>query len=151
MSGPKPDTIYFQSRGFPEFRFLSNFHISPIVLDKKRYESVEHAYQCMKACNDKDFQFLYEAKTPGEAKRRGRQVTLPVAWEETKDAFMEIIVRAKFRQNETLKEMLLATEDVELVEFAPWGDTYWGVDKNYEGENRLGKILMKVREEMRAK
>jgi len=64
---------------------------------------------------------------------------------------MEEIVRAKFTQNECLREMLLATGDAVLEEGNTWNDTFWGVHlKNGQGQNHLGRILMKVREELRA-
>ena len=46
-----------------------------------------------------------------------------------------------------LKEKLLATGDEHLEEGNTWGDTTWGT-VNGIGENRLGKILMKVRNEL---
>ena len=71
-------------------------------------------------------------------------------WEQVKDRIMEEIVRAKFSQNEELKEQLLATGDAQLVEGNRWNDRYWGVDiRSGVGENHLGKILMKVRSELR--
>jgi predicted NAD-dependent protein-ADP-ribosyltransferase YbiA (DUF1768 family) len=44
--------------------------------------------------------------------------------------------------------MLLATDDEELVEGNWWNDTFWGVCRG-DGENNLGKIIMKVRDELR--
>jgi hypothetical protein len=38
-----------------------------------------------------------------------------------------------------------------LVEGNRWGDQFWGVDlRTGLGENHLGKILMKVRDELRS-
>ena len=63
---------------------------------------------------------------------------------------MEGIVRAKFTQNAGLAEQLIATGDRELVEGNNWHDTFWGADgKTGEGENHLGRILMKIRGELR--
>ena len=63
---------------------------------------------------------------------------------------MEDIVRAKFTQNQDMKQQLLATGNLVLVEGNGWHDTFWGVDlKTGEGENHLGRILMQVREELR--
>ncbi len=87
-----------------------------------------------------------------DAKRLGRHVELRPDWEDVKIAIMEEIVRTKFTQNEDLKAMLLATGDLVLEEGNAWGDTFWGVDaKTREGQNHLGRILMRVREELRNK
>ena len=67
--------------------------------------------------------------------------------EEVKYDLMVDVCYAKFTQNEDLKEKLLATGDEYLEEGNNWGDRIWGT-VNGEGENRLGKILMKVRDEL---
>ena len=58
------------------------------------------------------------------------------------------LVRYKFRHSNKLKFLLLKTEDELLVEENSWGDTYWGKCKG-KGQNKLGKILMRVRDEIR--
>ena len=64
---------------------------------------------------------------------------------------MEEIVRAKFTQNPKLKEQLLSTGDAILIERNTWNDRYWGVDiRSGVGKNHLGKILMKIRSELKA-
>ena len=68
-------------------------------------------------------------------------------WEEVKNKVMYEIVLAKFTQNSDLKEKLLATGDEHLEEGNTWGDTIWGTVDGV-GENRLGKILMRVRDEL---
>lgn len=58
------------------------------------------------------------------------------------------ICLAKFTQHEFLKEALLATGDSELIEGNTWRDYFWGVC-NGKGQNKLGKILMRIRAELR--
>ncbi len=58
-------------------------------------------------------------------------------------------VRAKFTQHPDLRARLLATGNAELVEHTK-NDAYWGDGGDGTGENMLGKILMKVREELQA-
>ena len=149
MGEPKPDAVYFQSRGFPEFRFMSNFHVAPIEIDGRTFSTVEHYYQAKKATNDQDFDYIATGFSPGEARRRGRAIKPHELWDSAKLGVMEKACRAKFAQHPDLGKMLLETGDLELVEYAPWGDTFWGVDKNYEGQNNLGKILMGIREELK--
>ena len=87
---------------------------------------------------------------PAMSKKAGRRVQLRADWEDVKLSIMEDIVRAKFTQNEDLKQLLLATGDLVLEEGNTWHDTFWGVDvKTQEGENHLGRILMRVRQELR--
>ena len=49
--------------------------------------------------------------------------------------------------NYILAERLVKTGNAVLVENNDWGDTYWGVDKSKGGLNKLGHILMEIREE----
>jgi ribA/ribD-fused uncharacterized protein len=58
-------------------------------------------------------------------------------------------VRAKFTQHDGLKAILLGTGDARIVEHTT-NDAYWGDGGDGSGENRLGQILMHVREELRA-
>lgn len=61
---------------------------------------------------------------------------------------MEACVRDKFTRNADLRRRLLETGDAELVEGNTWGDRFWGVCDG-EGENHLGRVLIKVRGELR--
>lgn len=61
---------------------------------------------------------------------------------------MQDILEAKFDKELPLAEMLLATGDEELVEGNHWNDTFWGVYRG-KGRNELGKILMRIRENLR--
>jgi predicted NAD-dependent protein-ADP-ribosyltransferase YbiA (DUF1768 family) len=60
---------------------------------------------------------------------------------------MEQCVRYKFTHNAELRSALIATGDAYLEEGNDWGDRVWGVYQGV-GENRLGRILMKVRADM---
>ena len=62
-------------------------------------------------------------------------------------AVVSCLLQEKFK-NPLLRSMLLATEDVLLVESNTWGDRTWGVYKG-AGENWLGRLLMEVRAECR--
>lgn len=130
-----------------EYAFLSNFYNSPITIDGITYPTVEHFFQAMKSFNHNDRKRVADAPTPGIAKRMGRMLLLRPDWEAVKEDIMYLGLRAKFTDKE-LAEQLLDTGDAELIEENEWGDRYWGVC-NGEGQNRLGKLLMKVREEIK--
>ena len=128
-----------------EYRFLSNFYERPFWVGNRRWASAEHAYQAAKSLLVSDWDAIQRCRTPGQAKRMGQKISLRPDWETIKLAAMEEIVQAKFDQYEDLKLKLIMTNPVELIEGNQWGDTYWGVCKG-NGQNHLGKILMKIRE-----
>lgn len=129
------------------YAFLSNFAKVPVLYQGKVYPTVEHAFQAAKTLDEKERELIRSCKTPTEAKRIGRKVHLRSDWEGIKLSVMEELIRIKF-QNPEFKEKLLKTGNTELVEDNTWNDTFWGVC-NGIGKNYLGKILMKIREEIR--
>jgi len=130
-----------------DFGFLSNFYEASIWVDGERYKSVEHAYQAAKATDPTTKKMIREAKTPGIAKQLGKSCQLPKDWDVKKVRIMRRLVREKFK-NPLLRSLLLATEDVTLVEGNTWNDTFFGVCRGV-GQNWLGKILMSERDRIR--
>lgn len=129
-----------------KYFFLSNYYTAPVEYDGILYLNNEAAFQaakCLAVGERKRFAYL----TPPDAKRLGRSVLLRKDWEQVKTQVMYEICLCKFTQNPQLAKMLLETGDAELIEGNTWGDRVWGVCKG-EGENRLGKILMRVRAEI---
>jgi hypothetical protein len=131
-----------------ENRFLSNFYPATVELDGLEYSSTEHAYQAAKTNDPAERRRIRESQKPGDAKKLGKQVKMRTDWEQVKFQVMEDLVRQKFTKHKELKEKLLATGDMYLEETNSWRDFVWGVC-NGKGENHLGKILMKVRGELK--
>lgn len=130
-----------------EYRYLSNFYPSPIVVDGVEYATVEHAYQSAKAMDVEDKVAIATAPTPGKAKRMSRKVVHRSDWDQVKVGVMERLVRAKFETHADLRGRLLATGAMELIEGNNWNDRFWGVCEG-QGNNRLGQILMRIRREL---
>ena len=131
-----------------KYFFLSNFYPVKVMYKCVTYKSSEAAFQAQKT-TDGNIRDGIATLDASDAKRVGRRVVLRPDWEEIKDHEMEEIVRAKFEQNKDLRKKLVDTKDAVLVEGNTWNDRYWGVDeKTGEGQNHLGKILMKIRSEM---
>jgi len=140
------------------WRFLSNFY--PVTIEHQgiKYPSVEHYYVAMKIKNDQQIDGRYityidcremiaKMPDPSKVKQFGKILKLRKDWDDVKLDVMLWGIREKFK-NEDLRQLLTETGDEELVEGNWWGDKFWGVS-NGEGENHLGKILMKVREELK--
>jgi len=127
--------------------FCSNFLPSLILIDSRTYPTVEHYYQAQKTLDPKERNMILQCKTAKEAKLAGYHVKLRPDWEEAKEEVMLKGLRAKFTQCPRLGELLLETGDAALHEDSPW-DKHWGYAKG-EGKDRLGKLLMQVREELR--
>lgn len=120
-----------------KYRFLSNF-----------LGGVEFAYQAAKTRDEIEIAEIMSSRSPAEAKKIGRRVTLRDDWDDIKDNVMYKLVKAKF-EHPDYRKLLLETGDEEIVEGNWWGDTYWGMC-NGVGQNKLGKILMRVRDEARS-
>lgn len=132
-----------------QYSFLSNFHPSPVF----GFPTVEHYYQAAKSLDPEHHQAIMSTPYPGRAKRLGRNVELRPDWEEIKFKVMEKALREKFKISE-MKEALLATGDQELLEGNVWHDNVFGncwcpKCRDISGENMLGKLLMKIREELK--
>ena len=111
------------------------------------YCSTEHAYQAAKTLDENEWQTVRLALTPGIAKKLGALVTLRSDWDDVKLGVMEELLRKKFNAS-IMQTSLLATGKSHLEETNTWNDTFWGVC-NGIGENHLGKLLMKIRQELR--
>lgn len=68
-------------------------------------------------------------------------------WQEVKLTIMEELLRKKLQQNPYVKQKLLQTKDYIIVEDSP-KDNFWGWGKDRTGENHLGKLWMKLRDEL---
>ncbi|EAZ94177.1 NADAR family protein [Crocosphaera chwakensis] len=144
-------SIYFFSKTNDWYE-LSNFYTFGFVDDDNLYwPTVEHYFQAMKFSEQKYQKYrenIRLAETPGKAKKLGqtREIPLRKDWETVKEEVMLYALRKKF-SHPKMKTILLKTETRHLYENSPY-DYYWGIGKQHTGKNRLGELLMKVREEL---
>ena len=130
-----------------EYKWLSNFY------NVENRLTVEHIYQAEKAYYLIDKYKILMLETPGKAKRMGAKITLRKDWEKIKEKVMFDALTVKF-QNEELKQKLIDTGDAILIEGNDWHDNIWGDCicencKNTNGLNKLGNMLMKIRDELK--
>jgi N-glycosidase YbiA len=107
-------------------------------------------YQAQKFAGTPHEEEIRQANSPMIAARLGRSRKRPLRrdWESVKDTVMREAVLAKFTQHADVRAILLGTGDAEIVEHTT-NDSYWGDGGDGTGKNKLGQILMSVREELR--
>lgn len=105
----------------------------------------------------------YQAKTLATCKKGGRYewqrklrekaktftdrgVKLDEKWDSVRVSVMEDVLRLKFWSDRRCQAVLLGTGKTELVERTDT-DAFWGDGADRKGENTLGKLLMKIRDE----
>lgn len=130
---------------------LSNFALFPIQLKGKTWPTSEHYFQAQKfAGMDHEYK-IRKASSPMKAAKLGRMRSVPIRknWNNIKDNIMYNALKAKFTQYPELKELLINTGDKKLVEHTV-NDHYWGDGGDGSGKNMLGKLLMKLRDEIKS-
>ena len=130
---------------------FSNFARYPFTLGGKPWPTTEHYFQAQKFAGTPDEEEVRQAQSPRIAARMGRSRQRPLRtdWEAVKDSIMHEVALAKFTQHADLREILLATGNAQIVEHTE-KDKYWGDGGDGTGKNRLGQILMRVREGLRS-
>ena len=144
---------------------LSNFHMSDFDIDGVMYNTSEKFYVKQKAefANDPAaVAAVMKAETPQECKRISENLNKNINMKAWMDTMAEKVmmdgVKAKFAQNKKLCDYLVNTKDKLLVE-ANARDIYWSCglptkededtlldDTKWPGKNKLGDILMTVRD-----
>eukprot|EP01089_Gocevia_fonbrunei_P017666 TRINITY_DN5797_c0_g1_i1.p1 TRINITY_DN5797_c0_g1~~TRINITY_DN5797_c0_g1_i1.p1 ORF type:complete len:177 (-),score=40.90 TRINITY_DN5797_c0_g1_i1:67-597(-) len=151
------DDVVFEFHGFNDdiYKCFCNFVSGDgysFVIDDIEYLSANHYFQSQKfAESSPDFaERIRKTKDPFEASLLGKRRGHPIAkdWDSKRDEVMYKAVKAKFSQNEEIRKILLSTTKP-IFCFNP-EDGWWGhgVGCGGQGLNKLGKILMKVREEL---
>lgn len=135
-----------------EFRFLSNFWPCRIRYDGLTFGSTEAAYQAAKTL-DPEQRKKFEKLNALQSKQAGKKLKpLRPDWETAKFGVMGDLLRLKFADDHLRRE-LLSTGDAQLTESTWWHDTCWGICTcarcGNKGRNELGKLLMKIRDELR--
>lgn len=135
-----------------EFYVFSNFSSFQVEWRGRLWPTSEHAYQAShffetapdlveKVFNSRSAHEAYKI-----AKANGDKA--PKDWEEIKVDIMLDICRHKLEQHPYVKQKLIATKDWPLVEDSP-KDPFWGWGEDRKGRNELGKVWMKLRQEIK--
>ena len=130
-----------------QYHWLSNFSSHGFYISGVWFKTNEHFYQAMKTLDEKERLQIIECDSPQCAKKLGKMCTIRDNWDKIKIEIMWIGLKNKFDQNPELKRYLLETGDIELIEGNWWNDRFFGQCPIGIGENHLGKLLMKLREQ----
>lgn len=134
-----------------EFFCLDNFSSFGFAYNGQYYQTVEHGYQSLRfkdVAPDIEEKIVkcysaYEAQKIAHENIE-KQVN---NWNDIKVRVMEDLLRAKLEQNPYVKQKLLQTEKFLICEDSP-KDSFWGIGYNRDGRNELGKLWMKLRNEL---
>ena len=141
--------IYFYKE-FGELGYLASYSPHGFMKDGVYWKTIEHYYQAQKFYDKEVQQLIIEAETPKQASAIGRNriYKLREDWEQVKNEIMYEAVLEKFLQHPNLAEKLMETGNEEIIEDTK-KENYWGCGPNRDGLNVYGKILCKVREELK--
>lgn len=139
----------------PEYYMFSNFSAFSIFWRGFLFPTVEHAYQWMKYEGQIDDRgagaaaAIRCARSPYRASLVGARCKSlrREDWDKVKVGIMEELLREKIRQHSYVKKKLIETGDRELIENSPVDD-FWGSGPSQTGQNMLGKLWMKIRQEL---
>ena len=132
-----------------DYSFLSNEYNCQIFIeeDQLTYSNVESALIAQKS-DDPGTRRKFSRLNALKARKKSSNIPENYDWEKNKDKIMMDILRIKFKKNNELGKKLIETYPAELINEVSYNDEYYGV-RYGNGQNKLGKMLEKIRDEIR--
>ena len=140
------------------------WYTSPIIINGINYSCCEQYMMAQKAkvFNDFDsYSKIMQNPSPRDQKALGKLVKNfdESIWKECREKIVFDGNLAKFTQNPKLKQYLLNTKNAIICEASPY-DKIWGIglaendprvhdQKQWDGLNLLGKVIMEVRNQLK--
>ena len=131
--------------------YMSNYWKARFFIYSRWWYTIEHAYQAQKCALPAEYDAIHQTKKANDARLLGQKVQMREHWDDIhKDRVMEECLRAKFLQHKDIRDQLMATGEEELIEDTTTSnDMHWGCGTDGTGKNMLGKLLMKIRNELK--
>ena len=163
---PVPQQFQFFWHEYEDYGVFSQWFDYSFEIEGIRYANAEQYMMAKKALLAGDLEYyalIMHEPNPQKCKKLGKDVrNLDVAaWSKCKEEVVYHANLAKFSQNEKARTYLLSTGNKIIAEASPY-DTEWGIGleashpdstnpAKWKGKNLLGKVLMRVRDELREK
>lgn len=142
------EEVYFFT---PAFHPLDNFSAHAIRIWDLVFPTLEHAFLWKKFADVEPevAALILSAPSPHAAKiiSDANRPKVSAGWYNERVSIMETLLRAKAEQHEDFCEALRRTGKRTIIENSPV-DNFWGIGPEKKGENMLGKLLMKIRDEL---
>ena len=142
------DSVYFFTVPFGS---LNNFSSHQIHIWDRDFSTAEYAYQWKKffVTEPELAEKILSVKSSHLVKEvaLANQDKIPQNWREERVGVMEEILRTKAKQHEDVRDALKRTNKRKIIENSPF-DNFWGVGPDGNGQNMVGKLWMKVRDEL---
>lgn len=165
VSGPQQQKKFvFFWHEYAENGCFSQWYPADMTVEGVKYVNCEQYMMAKKALAMHDLAYyaiIMNETDPQKIKALGGKVRnfVQKVWDESNEEILFNGNYAKFSQNPALKQQLLSTGDATLAEASP-GDDLYGIKlkaddpdaldpAKWKGKNLLGKVLMRVREELR--
>lgn len=141
--------VFFYSHEEANYGFLSNLYPSSFWIGSFKWPTVEHYFYAKMITSGDFIEKIKTCQVAGKVKEivANNGEIIRSNWEDIKENMMYDALHAKFSQNIKLTDLLSETKESEII-FNDKSDSYWGIGKNGDGENRLGLLLCKVREDI---
>ena len=132
-----------------KYQGFSDFSAHQVLYKGFHWMTSEHAYQAAKFGNAGVRRDIMAATSAHQALKiaRANIEFIRPGWDAIRISTMEAILRAKVNQHPDIAKVLLETGDRPIFEDAP-KDAFWGRGPDWKGESHLGKLWMKLREEL---
>jgi hypothetical protein len=146
-----PSSIKFYDEYQPYYIFTNFYENAPIIINGLLFKTAEHYYQWQKFNDPIIRQRIVNAPTArmsSDIARNNKYLIMP-DFNKNKNEAMLKALRAKFSQHPDLGQELVQTGNRQLIEHSMYDD-YWADGGDGGGLNNLGKLLMKVRQELQS-
>lgn len=136
-----------------KYYMFSNFSSFSVEKDGFLWSTSEHLYQASKFMDsDSKINIVEEirsSRSAHDSKKIAEKYLNRIRkdWDDIKIGVMEEIILLKHDQHKYIQRKLLESTGREIVENSPI-DSFWGWGPNHDGQNELGKVWMRLREEI---